>query len=327
MNIEIHRLLDDAFAGIPMTPEIQDLKEEIRANLASRAAELEAAGRSPHDAAERALAELGDVRDLTDPDMTKSSAEPTSETVGQVGGRAFDWTRAASAHRVRPKPGFVIRTVLLSVAAAAALAAAVIAMTPLVSWPGPGIALALVFGSLTATLLGVVTADSLTQETTTNHGLPPGRAVAFGAATLTAIAALAWGAAFGRDVAGHPAHDATSVVIIAAALLVVALVLFAWLGATKTNRHKAWTRRAAGAMPVNAFETRPETAARFGIYTGAIWIVALVVAGVLALTVGWQWSPLPVVGGIAATLITLARMTFPPRAERASPAPGSAQHH
>ena len=34
--MDIHRLLDEAFAGIEVTPEIQDLKEEMRANLAGK---------------------------------------------------------------------------------------------------------------------------------------------------------------------------------------------------------------------------------------------------------------------------------------------------
>ncbi len=49
----VHRLLDDAFAGVELTPEVQDLKEEIRANLEARAAELEAGGVAPDDAARR----------------------------------------------------------------------------------------------------------------------------------------------------------------------------------------------------------------------------------------------------------------------------------
>ena len=31
--LEVHRVLDEALAGTAMTPERQDLKEEIRANL------------------------------------------------------------------------------------------------------------------------------------------------------------------------------------------------------------------------------------------------------------------------------------------------------
>ena len=44
MNTDIHRLLDEAFQGVEMTPDAQDLKEEVRANLVARTAELEAAG-------------------------------------------------------------------------------------------------------------------------------------------------------------------------------------------------------------------------------------------------------------------------------------------
>ena len=40
MNTDIHRLLDEAFAGVEMTPDAQDLKEEVRANLLERVAEL-----------------------------------------------------------------------------------------------------------------------------------------------------------------------------------------------------------------------------------------------------------------------------------------------
>ena len=61
MNTDIHRLLDEAFAGVDMTPDAQDLKEEVRANLVARTAELEAAGKSSSDAARDAIAELGDV--------------------------------------------------------------------------------------------------------------------------------------------------------------------------------------------------------------------------------------------------------------------------
>ena len=55
MNTDIHRLLDGAFAGIEMTPDAQDLKEEIRANLVARVDELESSGVPSSDAAARAL--------------------------------------------------------------------------------------------------------------------------------------------------------------------------------------------------------------------------------------------------------------------------------
>ena len=99
-NPYIHRALDEAFAGITMTPDAQDLKEEIRGNLGARAAELEASGKSPADAAAAAVKELGDIREL----------------VASIGESTLD---AAAINRVKPKPAFVVRTVIFSLLLAA----------------------------------------------------------------------------------------------------------------------------------------------------------------------------------------------------------------
>ena len=58
----VHRILDQAFAGVELTPEVQDLKEEIRANLVERIAELQVAGHAPDDAVRIAVDEVGDLR-------------------------------------------------------------------------------------------------------------------------------------------------------------------------------------------------------------------------------------------------------------------------
>ena len=76
-STDIHRLLDEAFAGIELTPETQDLKEEIRDNLLFRVAELEASGIEPSDAARRAIAELGDLRALVDGDPRRRRSRAT----------------------------------------------------------------------------------------------------------------------------------------------------------------------------------------------------------------------------------------------------------
>ena len=59
-----------------MTPDAQDLKEEVRANLVARTAELEAAGKTSTDAARQAIAELGDVRDLLDDGAGRAPHRP-----------------------------------------------------------------------------------------------------------------------------------------------------------------------------------------------------------------------------------------------------------
>ncbi|MDQ0892763.1 permease prefix domain 1-containing protein [Agromyces ramosus] len=295
-STDVHRLLDDAFAGVELTPEVQDLKEEIRDNLLSRVAELEASGIESSDAARRAMNELGDVRALVDDDAT------TPMPV-----RVESASAAALRNRVRPNPGFVVRTVLLSIVAAAALVVLVLALLGVLSL-GTGMltAIAAVFG----VALGIVTADALRQETTANHPLPAGRAVAFGVSTGLLLAGLAFTATviLRLDLAW---------LILSGLLVVAAIAALSYLGATQTNRHKPWVVVEQRATTVaNRFDEDPAAAARFGIYTAAIWTVAFVVAVVLGFTVGWWWAPVALVAGFVAMLVTLARMLFGADARR-----------
>ncbi len=308
MNTDIHRLLDEAFACVEMTPDTQDLKEEIRANLIARVDELEASGVSSTDAARRAVAELGDIHELLDDPSTDASRESSNDgpvverapASRNAAGNRYD-LEAMGRRRVRPKPGFVVRTVLLSILAAASLTLFGLGIFGLVALGMAGlVATGLVF----AVALGIVTGDALLQETTANHPMPAARATGFGLATGGTLAALVLGATFVVHL------DAIWLVVVAALLLVASIALFSWLGATQTNRHKAWTREMVRTMPPNRFETDPDSAARFGIYTAVIWLVTFVVIAILIFTVGWWWAPLALVGGFAVMMLVLARMLF-----------------
>jgi hypothetical protein len=206
-----------------------------------------------------------------------------------------------AGHRVRPAPAFVVRTVVLSIVA---LGAAVLFVLALVGVIAAGVAGALALGVVFSGALGFVTGDALRQETTSNHPLPTVRAVGFGAATFGVLTAVVFGAAFAANL------GLIWLVVVAALLLVASIALFSWLGATQTNRHKAWTRRMQENMPPNRFEEHPEVAARFGIYTAVIWVVTFVIIAVLVFTVGWWWAPVAFVGGFAVMMLVLARMMF-----------------
>lgn len=289
-NTDIHRLLDEAFAGVTMTPDAQDLKEEVRANLMARTAELEASGRPSADAARQAIDELGDVRALLGDDAESASA---------AGGYAALQQR----YHVKPKTGYVVRVVVWSLAAVVGVVLGILGATgvlPIVI--GPVIA----FFGVAATGLGLVVGDSLAQETTTNHPMPQNRAGGYAGATFLAVYGL--GFAFLVVVGALPVWC----VIFAALGVIASIVLFAFLGASQTNRRKAWTRQALADEPLNRFEREPETAARFGIYTAVIWLVTFGVIVSLVFTVGWWWAPLALVGGFAVMMIVLARMLFAP---------------
>ncbi|MGW5666603.1 permease prefix domain 1-containing protein [Micromonospora sp. NPDC003776] len=285
---DIHRLLDEAFAGVEMTPEIQDLKEEIRANLVARVADLERAGLSPTAAVRRATAELGDVRSLID-EMETGSDTP-----------AAAWAR----HRVRPKPGFLVRTVVLAAVAVAALAILVLAAVD-VAVPEPAQLAAIPAAALA---VGLIVADALRQETTTNYPVRALRAAGYGAATALALA----GAGSGWR---YLAEGELPWLIGGVLAIVAAAVGFTYLGATQTNRHKPWVlQQHASQQDVgDRFTNDPAAAARFGLYTLTLWLIAIAAFAVLGFTVGWAWSWLALVGGFAAMMLVLARMLFAPR--------------
>jgi len=282
--MDIHRLLDEAFAGIDVTPEIQDLKEEMRANLVARTAELEGEGLAPPEAARRAMAELGDVRAVIDDVESASPNVP-------------DWAR----HRVRPRPRYVLRTALLAALGVLALVpVALPAFDLAVSW-----ALQLAGVAVAALIGGVIVADALRQETSTNYPLPPGRAAGYGVASTLVLGGVGAGALYWRDL-GLPWLAAGGLMVL------VGVVVFTYLGVTQTNRHKPWVVRqqAEYAQVGDRFAKDPAAAARFGIYTATIWLLAFAAFGVLSFTVGWAWSWLALLAGAAAMMLTLARMLF-----------------
>jgi len=297
----VHRLLDDAFAGVEPSPEVQDLKEEIRANLEARAAELQAGGATPDDAAQRAFDELGDVRAI----VADAQADVAAQTGGEPRTPLQEAFAVAQQQRVRPKPRFVLGVVLASLVLVALVALCLLSVLGAFVLPGFVVAALLLTASSAA---GFVVGTSLSQETTTNHPMPSRRAGGYYLATgLTVFALLL--AAFVPLGA-----FASWVYVVAAASFVVGGVLFTMLGVTQTNRKKAWVRDVARAHATghhyDRFEHDPAAAARFGVYTVVIWLVAFVVFVVLGLTVGWAWSWLTFVVALAVMMLILARMLF-----------------
>lgn len=290
VDTSIHRALDRAFAAAPASAEAQDLKEEVRASLMARAADLEAAGAAPADAARTALAEIGDLHDVV-----AAVADAPDDGPGHAA--------LLSAHRVRPRPAFVVRATLAAVLLAGSAALVALVAAGVLAWsPGAGGALAVVAGLAT----GVVVADALRQETTQSYPLPSGRALGFGAASAAVVAALGLGGLFAADL------GRIWLAVAAGVLLVGGLLGFVVLGVTQTNRHKPWTvelgRQAVGQ---DRFSREPEAAARFGIYSVALGLVAILAFVVLTMTVGLAWSWLALAAAVPLFFLLLARMLFP----------------
>ncbi|WP_454860313.1 permease prefix domain 1-containing protein [Promicromonospora soli] len=311
----VHRLLDEAFADVEMTPEIQDLKEEIRANLLDRVAELTTDGVAPDEAARRAIDELGDVRALVEeasgPAADAGSVAPATPSLAVSSAAAA----AAERRRVPPSRRYVAGVVVASVVALLALAPLVTIVVFVVSAADrirydviPAYVPLLLGGlPLSGPAIGWIVAASLVRETATNYGMPRRRAIAYGVASALLMIGLVAGVEVyilvGRVLAGFQ----TGV-----PLLVAGGAWLAYLLATQTNRHKPWVLELERehAQAANRFDEDPAAAARFGIYTAVVWVLAFVVFLVLGFTVGWGWALLALVGGFVGMLLLLATMLF-----------------
>jgi MFS family permease len=308
VNTSVHRLLDEAFSGVHMTPEAQDLKEEMRANLLARTAELEASGVTGEAAARRAIEELGDVRSLVADEAVADGAVADTGSPGIQGPGGGGTTADLHArHRVRRRPGFVVGVVAAALVGVGTLVTAVLGGAGVIGVPLPGVVALLLVSALA---VGWIVASSLAQETTTNHPMPRSRAALFGVATALVVLGVTLGAESARLAALAELDPAILAVGVVA--VVAGVVLFAWLGATQTNRRKLWAleEERRGAEAGNRFERDPAAAARFGIYTAVVWGLTGAAVLIVGSTAGWYWVWLPGVAGWAVFMLMLATMLF-----------------
>ncbi|WP_036958844.1 permease prefix domain 1-containing protein [Promicromonospora kroppenstedtii] len=232
MNTLVHRLLDEAFAGLPATDDVQDLKEEIRVNLLDRVAELTASGADGDAAARRAVEELGDVRALVDGGSVRDTA-PGERLSLRPSRRYTIGVVIASAVVLSPFVGVLI-----------ALAGNIYGMIPL-----------LVGALLAGPAIGWIVGATLVRETRTRYGMPRQRAIAYGfASALVALSVFV----------GTAGYTSSMNPFYAMMMLPVLLVGGAWLAyllASQTNRRKPWVleraRERAGSRASGPGDSRP----------------------------------------------------------------------
>jgi hypothetical protein len=288
---DIHRLLDEAFTGVTMTPELQDLKEELRGNLAARSAELQAKGKDAATAARTAVTEL-DIPQL----IAGLEAEPRATTAG---GAAAELARL---NHVRPKRGFVVRACVLSVAI---LAFAFHVVIDVIQQGSASTLDAQLWAIGFAVLVAALVTDSLHQETSQHYPMPLLRSVRWGAASGFLAAGISYCVFF---LWHRPPLGLLAAGII---LTLAGIMAFIALGVTQTNRLKPWAlAQNRQYLMEDPFSQDPIAGARFGIYTIVIWTVAIALFIVLSIAVGFVWSWLALVGGVVVFFLVMTRMMF-----------------
>src|SRR6185437_7778124 len=161
-----------------------------------------------------------------------------------------------------------------------------------------------------AVLIAALVTDSLHQETAQHYPMPLPRSIRWGAASGFLAAGVAYGSFFFW-------HGAPLALLAAAIILTLAGVMaMIALGVTQTNRLKPWVLAQNRQYEIeDRFSKDPIAAARFGLYTVIIWIVAITLFVVLSIAVGFIWSWLALVAGLVVFFLVLSRMLFAPKAE------------
>jgi len=131
----------------------------------------------------------------------------------------------------------------------------------------------------------------LTHETAAHYPMGSKRALAYGIVCL--IGVLGAGLAVVSFLVNG--FELSSALGIKMALILPAICALIFLLATETKRHKPWLkamidREIENSMSVHMSMVDPVKAARFGVASAGLWILAIAVFFTLYLIIGWQYS-------------------------------------
>ncbi|MFI2490116.1 permease prefix domain 1-containing protein [Promicromonospora kroppenstedtii] len=314
MNTSVHRLLDEAFAGLPATDDVQDLKEEIRANLLDRVAELTASGVDGDAAARRAVDELGDVRALVD-GADVAAEVPAAPSPGVASAAAAAAGRPPVLPRRRDVAGLVVAigVVLLALAPLVMIGGFVVDAfgSHRLDHLGPALPFQLVGPLLIGPVVGWIVGAVLVRETATRYGMPLRRAVAYGIASALLVLGMVGGIE-----AGVLFERARVTVQTAVPLLVAGGAWLAYLLASQTNRRKPWVleqaRSDGGYRPSRRYVTGVVIASAVVLspFVGVLIALAGNIYGMVPLLVGALLAG-PAIGWIVgATLVRETRTRY-----------------
>jgi anti-sigma factor RsiW len=267
------------FEGYEATAALEDFKEELLGNLNAKVESEVGKGLTREEALAKAIAELGDVSALAEELSLQRKREVFEEVY-------LDRRRYMSAKRVAAYVGFSL-LLLFGLIVAAIVYFGVL--------PGVGgFNYAAVFGSLmpfTVAAIGGFTFLGLTQETASLYPMKRRRAIWYTLAAVLIALGLTIMIITYFALGGHGNGGALMPAI--AVLIPFVLPgggLLAFLILTESSRLKPWiAERVQAVVKAQVFRTVEEET-RFGLYSGTIWILAIVLFIFLGLTVGFRYS-------------------------------------
>ena len=309
--------IDSLFAGYEQTTALADFKEELLGNLNAKIESLVKKGMDGGAAFAKASAELGDVSALADDLSLKKRKEVFEEVYMDIRNYMPVWR--------------VIAYVVFGAAALFGIIIAGIAYFATKGEMSADLSLTSFFGTLipffTVAAAGF-TFLGLTQETASQYPVSKKRAawyalaaglIAFG---LTAAPVALFSVSYGVFLpefpgflpdfgGGHLAMAGALGVLLSFELPGAGLLAFLVL--TEKDRLKPWAQEFRAGVVKREMElwNNSATAARFGLFSGAIWIFAIGLFILLGLITGFQFSWLVFVFAVAIQLVVQGVMSKP----------------
>lgn len=270
--------IDHLFADYENTPEIQDFKEEVTANFKDRIKELLLHGHTAEEAFQMAAAELGDITLIAD----LAAKKKRTQTIGEI------YMNAKVPLSKKNAIGFTFATAMMLIGSA-------LAISSFISTSNIYTCILSVFSI--ALSIGLYTHFGLSRETNTHYAMSSKRAAAYGAS----CASLCLGIGF-ILVSLLLSMQATlgSALLFNATLIILGICGFVFLGATQQQRCKPWfvammdseiqnhSYSYSGAYTSDIVD--PVRAARFGVASGGLWTLALVLFITLGIFIGWEYA-------------------------------------
>ena len=293
--------VDSLFAGYEETRALSDFKEELLGNLNAKIESLIKKGMDEGAAFEKASAELGDVSILADDLSLKKRKEVFEEVY-------MDIRKYMPAGRVTAYVMFGLTALFGIVAGFVAYFATRIELDAALN-------LTSAFGALMPFIVAAAAGFTwlgLTQETASAYPVSKKRAAWY----TIAAGLIAFGIGAMPVVYFSAKFAETSFEVMTTIAILIPFVLpgggiVAFLVLTEKDRLKPWARELhAGAMKREMeLWSDPATAARFGMFSGAIWIFAVGLFILLGFTLGFKFSWLVFIFAVAIQLLVQGIMS------------------
>ncbi|MDR2510407.1 MAG: hypothetical protein LBC77_07175 [Spirochaetaceae bacterium] len=269
--------VDSLFADYEQSEVLADFKAELVSNLEARISAMARKGMGEAEAFKTAAKELADVSVVANELSLKKRQEVFAE-------RYLD-----SRRYIKP-----LQAVLYAVCGVLLLLGVITGVMAFFTTGTLTAAFGTVFAFTPIAIAGF-TFLGLTQETASSNPMKKRRAAFYAAAVFMLISAvllapLTWSATieapsqdWGGVSFGKPVTAALGVIV---AFAIPAIALFIYLGLTEKPRHKPWVeekfkRHCVYSEDAEGFFASPADAARFGVITGAIWMFAFAIFGLL----------------------------------------------